>query len=77
MHALFVNSFEDTSKTLVEPCRAGDLSIELTNLDDQDREVLYALVGVCESYRVSRALAAVFEAGIAHARRSARNRVTA
>jgi hypothetical protein len=77
MKTLYVNSFEDSKAVLLESCKAGDQSLELANLDEEDRQTLLALVDLVESYRCSRALGALFHAGYAHGLRMARRKLTA
>lgn len=72
--ALFINLFQtDPGSALAEDCQAGDGSIPLM-LPEQDARVIEHLLA-CESYAVSRAIAAVFLAGCREATRSSRGRL--
>lgn len=72
MKSLYVNLFEPSARALLEDCAAGDESLELTTLCEEDRLVLLALTTATESYRLSKALGALFMAGVKHGHRQTR-----
>jgi len=80
MSALYVNVYRGSAaqphaEFLLEDCPAGEESVELTDLDQEDVRVLHMLVGI-ESFRVSRALGALFDNAYSRGLRDARKRVT-
>ena len=79
MPALYVNVYrpsaaQPSAECLLEDCPAGDESVELTDLDADDVRVLHMLVGL-ESFRLSRALGALFDTAYRRGLRDARGRV--
>jgi hypothetical protein len=79
MSPLFVNVYHPSAAQpspafLLEDCPAGDESVELTDIDAEDARVLGMLVAI-ESFRVSRALGALFDAAYRRGMRDARLRL--
>jgi hypothetical protein len=80
MSALFVNVYHPSAaqpspEFLLEDCPAGDESIELTDVDADDTRVLGMLVAI-ESFRVSRARGALYDAAYRRGLRDARIKLT-
>lgn len=80
MSTLFVNVYrpcaaEPSPAFLLEDCPAGDESVEVTDVDPEDARVLAMLVGI-ESFRVSRALGALFDAAYRRGLQDARLKLT-
>jgi hypothetical protein len=79
MSTLFVNVYHPSAaqpspEFLLEDAPGGDESVELIDLDVEDARVLGMLVGI-ESFRVSRALGALYDAAYRRGLRDARLRL--